>query len=111
LKSFKDVSPDVEAAALISDDGLIIASVLPQDLDETQVGAMSATLLSLGTRCATVLKRGKVGEVIVRGEKGYSILMDAGRGTLLLAVTNGDAKLGLITFDMRDAIAKIAQIL
>lgn len=111
LKAFKEVSPDVEAAALISDDGLIIASVLPHDLDETKVGGMSATILSLGTRCASVLKRGKVEEVIVRGDLGYSILLNAGKGTLLLAVTHPDAKLGLITFDMRDAIAKIAEIL
>lgn len=111
LKAFKEVSPDVEATALISDDGLIIASVLPHDLDETKVGGMSATILSLGTRCASVLKRGKVEEVIVRGDLGYSILLNAGKGTLLLAVTHPDAKLGLITFDMRDAIAKIAEIL
>lgn len=111
LKAFKDSCPDVEATALISDDGLMIASVLPHDLEEAKVGGMSATLLSLGTRCASVLNRGKVEEIIVRGDLGYSILINAGRGTMLLAVTHSDAKLGLITFDMRDAIEKIAQIL
>ncbi len=65
LQSFKDISPDVEAAALISDDGLVIASVLPQVLDESRVGGISSALLSLGVRCSSELKRGKVVEVIV----------------------------------------------
>lgn len=111
LQAFKDISPDVDAAAIISNDGLMIASVLPQGLDDVSVGGMSATLLSLGTRCVTALKRGKVEEVIVRGESGYAIMLNAGRDTMLLAVTNADAKLGLITFDMREAIKKIADIL
>ncbi len=111
LKAFKDESPDIEAAALISEDGLMIASVLPQDLDETRVGGMSATLLSLGTRSSAVLKRGELKEVIIRGGQGYAVLINAGRGTLLVAVTNENAKLGLVFFDMRDTIEKIAGIL
>jgi predicted regulator of Ras-like GTPase activity (Roadblock/LC7/MglB family)/type II secretory pathway predicted ATPase ExeA len=111
LKAFKDESPDIEAAALISEDGLMIASVLPQDLDETRVGGMSATLLSLGTRSSAVLKRGELKEVIIRGGQGYAVLINAGRGTLLVAVTNEHAKLGLVFFDMRDTIEKIAGIL
>ena len=111
LKSLRDLSPDIEAAAMISEDGLIIASALPQDLDETRVGGMSATLLSLGTRSSAVLKRGKVAEVIVRGEQGYTVLINAGRGTLLLTVTNENAKLGLVFFDMQEAIEKLAEIL
>jgi uncharacterized protein len=72
---------------------------------------MSATLLSLGTRSSAVLKRGKVAEVIVRGEQGYTVLINAGRGTLLLTVTNENAKLGLVFFDMQEAIEKLAEIL
>ena len=111
LKSLQTRSPDVEATALISDDGLMIASALPQELDDTRVGGMSATLLSLGTRAAHELKRGEVQEVIVRGESGYAVMVKAGRGVLLLVVANEDAKLGMIFFDMREAISAIKQIL
>ena len=38
LKALQNGSPDVEAVALISDDGLMVASALPQDLDEIRVG-------------------------------------------------------------------------
>ncbi len=111
LKYLQNRSPDVIAAALISDDGLTIASALPQGLDDTRVGGMSATLLSLGTRASQELHRGSVQEVIVRGEGGYAVLVKAVRGVLLLVVANEDAKLGMIYFDMREAIGAIKQIL
>ncbi len=111
LKALQNGSPDVEAVALISDDGLMVASALPQDLDEIRVGGMSATLLSLGTRSSAELRRGKVQEIIVRGEHGYTVMLNAGRGTLLLVVANENAKLGLIFFDMHEAIEKISEIL
>jgi predicted regulator of Ras-like GTPase activity (Roadblock/LC7/MglB family) len=98
LKTLQNESPGVEASALISEDGLMIASALPQDLDETRVAGMTATLLNLGTRAATELHRGDVQEVIVRGEHGYSVMISAGRGALLLVLTNENSKLGLIFF-------------
>ena len=111
LKALQNGSPDVEAVALISEDGLVVASALPQDLDEIRVGGMSATILSLGTRSSAELRRGKVEEIIVRGEQGYTVLLNAGQGTLLLVVANQNAKLGLILFDMRESIEKIVAIL
>lgn len=111
LRNLQSGSPDVEASALISEDGLMIASALPQDVDETRVAGMSATLLSLGTRAATELRRGEVHEVIVRGEQGYAVMLTAGRGVLLLTLANQNAKLGLIFFDMREAINQIKRIL
>ena len=111
LKYLQTRSPDVVAAALISDDGLPIATALPTEFDDTRVGGMSATLLSLGTRAALELQRGEVMEVIVRGEDGYAVMVKADRGVLLLVVANEEAKLGMIFFDMREAISAIKQIL
>lgn len=111
LRRLQNASPGVEAAAVISEDGLMIASALSQDLDEMRVAGMTATLLSLGTRAAGELRRGIVQEVIVRGDSGYAVMINAGRGALLLVLANEDAKLGLIFFDMRDAIERVRQIL
>ena len=111
LKNLQSESPGVEASALISEDGLMIASALSQDLDETRVAGMTATLLSLGTRAATELRRGDVKEVIVRGEQGYAVMIHAGRGAVLLVLASETTPLGLIFFDMREAIKNIKNIL
>ena len=74
LEELKGSSADVEASALISTDGLMIASALPQGMDEDRVGAMSAALLSLGDRAARELARGTLERVLLQGERGYVII-------------------------------------
>lgn len=111
LRSLQTASPDVEASALISEDGLMIASALPQHLDESRVAGMTATLLSLGTRASTELERGEVKEVLVRGDEGYAVMLAAKSGTLLLALATQQAKLGLIFLDMRRTVVDIDKVL
>ena len=111
LKTLQGSSPGVEASALISSDGLMIASALAKEMDETRVAAMTATLLNLGTRAATELRRGEVSEVIVRGDQGYAVMLSAGRGALLLVLATEATPLGLIFFDMREAVKGIKTVL
>ncbi len=111
LRKLQSDSPGLEASALISEDGLMIASALTPDLEETRVAGMTATLLNLGTRAAVELARGEVKEVIIRGDRGYAVMINAGRGALLLALANESAKLGLIFFDMHEAIRSLKKVL
>jgi predicted regulator of Ras-like GTPase activity (Roadblock/LC7/MglB family) len=111
LRKLQSDSPGIEASALISEDGLMIASALPQGMEEARVAGMTATLLNLGSRGAVELNRGGVQEIIVRGERGYAVLISAGRGALLLALTNESSKLGLVFFDMREAIRAVQKVL
>jgi predicted regulator of Ras-like GTPase activity (Roadblock/LC7/MglB family) len=113
LRKLQVDSPGIETSALISEDGLMIARAENgnMNMEEGRVAGMAATLLNLGTRAAMELSRGSVQEVIVRGENGYAVVLSAGRGTLLLAVTNEASKLGLIFFDMREAIRALQKVL
>lgn len=111
LRKLQVDSPGIEASALISEDGLMIASALPQSMEEARVAGMTATLLNLGSRGAVELNRGGVQEIIVRGEHGYAVLISAGRGALLLALTDENSKLGLVFFDMREAIRAVQRVL
>lgn len=58
LNDLNGSTADIEASALISTDGLMMASALPQGMDEDRVGAMTAALLSLGDRAAKELAVG-----------------------------------------------------
>ena len=111
LRTLQSGTPEVEAAAIISEDGLVIASALPQHIEEVRVAGMSATLLSLGTRAATELGRGSLEQVLIRGPKGYVVMVNAAPGTLLLVLTTAEAKLGLVFLDMKRAAAEIAKSL
>lgn len=111
LRSLQSGTPDIEASALISEDGLMIASALPQHVDEIRVAGMSSTLLSLGTRACMELDRGELKQVLIRGDHGFAVMVTAAQGTMLLALTTADAKLGLIFLDMARAVKEISKIL
>jgi predicted regulator of Ras-like GTPase activity (Roadblock/LC7/MglB family) len=111
LRTLQSGTPDIEASALISEDGLIIASALPQHIEELRVAGMSSTLLSLGTRAATELGRGSIEQVLIRGPSGYAVMVTAAQGTLLLVLATREAKLGLIFLDVGRAVEQIKKIL
>jgi predicted regulator of Ras-like GTPase activity (Roadblock/LC7/MglB family) len=111
LKELSGSTPDVEASAVVSSDGLIIASALPKDVEEDRVAAMSAAMLSLGERTSKELGRGILDQVFIKGEHGYVILMNAGTDAVLTAMVRQEAKLGLIFLDMKRAAAEIGKLI
>jgi uncharacterized protein len=111
LRDLQVSSSDIEAAAIVSVDGLSIASSLPQGVEEDRVSAMSAAMLSLGERIASELGRGMLDEVYVKGEKGYVILRAVGEEAVLTVLARQQAKLGLLFLDMRRAAEEFAAIL
>lgn len=111
LDDFIRSSPDVEAAAVVSFDGLPMASALPDSMEEDRVGAMSAALLSLGEQAALGLGRGQLNQVFVEGEHGFVFLMSAQDQAVLAAVARRSAKIGFMLFEMRRAAATIGDVL
>ena len=111
LRNLQTESPDIEASALISEDGLMIASALPQHIEEVRVAGMSATLVSLGSRAANELDLKGLNHVLIKGNEGYAVMVNAAEGTMLLCLTTSSAKLGLIFLDMSRAVAEIAKTL
>jgi predicted regulator of Ras-like GTPase activity (Roadblock/LC7/MglB family) len=104
-------SPEIEAAAVVSEDGLVIASALPERLDDGRVARMSATLLALGTRAAADLERGALEQVLIRGAKGTVVMVHAAPGTLLVVLTTPEAKLGPLHLDMKRTVSEMTKVL
>ncbi len=104
-------SAEVDAAAVVSLDGLVMSSVLPNTLEEDRLGAMSAALLSLGERTSEELGRGELAQVFVEGKSGYVFLMSAGEDAVLTALVRKGSKLGLVLYDVKGAAKKIADII
>ena len=111
LNELKSSSAEVEASALISTDGLMIASALPAGIDEDRVGAMSAALLSLGDRAGRELARGSIERVMVQGEKGYVFMSSSGTEAVLTILTKRNAKLGLVFLDMKRAAEALSKLI
>jgi predicted regulator of Ras-like GTPase activity (Roadblock/LC7/MglB family) len=110
LRDLQASSPDIEASAVVSVDGLIMASALPADVEEGRVSAMSAAMLSLGERIASELGRGALEQVYIRGTNGYVFLSAVGEEAVLTVLARKDAKLGLVFLDMRRAAEDLSKL-
>jgi uncharacterized protein len=111
LRNLQASSPDIEASAVVSVDGLTIASALPQGIEEDRVSAMSAAMLSLGERIASELGRGVLEQVYIKGENGYVMLMAVGEEAVLTVMARQQARLGLILLDMRRAVELLEKLI
>jgi len=110
LREMQAASPEIEASAVVSVDGLIMASALPAEVEEDRVSAMSAAMLSLGERISTELGRGSLEQVYIRGNSGYVILSAVGEEAVLTVLAREGAKLGLIFLEMRRAAEHLERV-
>ena len=110
LREMQAASPDIEASAVVSVDGLIMASALPADVEEDRVSAMSAAMLSLGERIASELGRGSLEQVYIRGNMGYVLVTAVGQEAVLTALARENAKLGLVFLEMRRAAEYLERV-
>lgn len=111
LRAMQTATPEIVASAVVSVDGLTMASALPKDVEEDRVSAMSAAMLSLGERIASELSRGELDQVYIHGDDGYVILSAIGQEAVLTALAQEQAKLGLVFLEMRRAADDLAEFI
>ena len=111
LSDLNGSSADIEASAVLSIDGLMMASMLPSGMDEDRVGAMSAAMLSLGDRTAEELARGALEQVLIKGARGYILMTHAGNEAVVTVLAKPNARLGLIFLDVKRAAENIGKII
>jgi predicted regulator of Ras-like GTPase activity (Roadblock/LC7/MglB family) len=110
LRSMQAAAPDIEASAVVSVDGLIMASALQQGVEEDRVSAMSAAMLSLGERISSELGRAGLEQVYIKGDKGSIVLTSVGTEAVLTVLGRQDSKVGLIFLEMRRAAEDIVKL-
>lgn len=111
LQEFVAMTSDVQGAALVTPDGLPLASSLPGQMDEERVSAMSAAMLSLGERICKELARGMIDRLFVEGNEGYGILTSCGEDAVFLVLANKAAKQGVLMLEIKRALGELKPLL
>ncbi|MEI7557153.1 roadblock/LC7 domain-containing protein [Candidatus Chlorohelix sp.] len=111
LRKLQAAAPEIEASAVVSLDGLIIASNLPDTVEPDRVSAMSAALLALSMRISGELNRGLLEQVFIRGLEGDILLMAVGEDAVLTVMSRREAKLGMVQYYMKRAARDIANVM
>lgn len=102
---------DLEAGAVVSRDGLLIAADLSQNVNSDSFAAMTATMLGAAETATSELRKGVPDRVIVEGKDGKIIATGAGFKALLVTMASSNANLGLILLEMGKASNKIKGLL
>jgi predicted regulator of Ras-like GTPase activity (Roadblock/LC7/MglB family) len=111
LRELNGKSTEMEASAVISRDGLSVASVLGEGVDPDRLGAMCAALLGLADTTAKELKRGQLKQVLLHGEQGVLLLVHIGSSHVLALASKPKINLGMVLMEARKTAQKLASIL
>ena len=111
LRDFERNVPHIEATAIISQDGLVIASRLPDQVEEDRVGAMGAAILSISTRSGAELDRGEMLRVLIEGTNGFLLIRSIGDIALLVVLVDKKVRLGMLFYECRRCVEQLSEIL
>ena len=96
---------------IVSKEGLLIDSRTPPDVDARIFSALCSTIMGAAEALRGQLNTGIVGQISVKTEKGTIVLMPAGSKPILTALTEPEAQLGLILFEMESRARTVNEIL
>ena len=74
LQNVKARIPDMVGLAIVTRDGLPIASSISTSVDEDRISAMTAASLNLAERVLMELGRGEMIELMMKGVNGFVII-------------------------------------
>jgi uncharacterized protein len=96
----------VNGSLVVGKDGLVIEREVASDIDSELVAAMSSAVFGTAERSAEEMKHNPLQQVMIEGERGKTLMIDAGEG-ILVVITDIKVNLGLIRIEMRRSAERV----
>ncbi|HEY2276862.1 MAG TPA: roadblock/LC7 domain-containing protein [Streptosporangiaceae bacterium] len=107
LQRIRERVAGVHGSLTATSDGLLIAHDL-SDREPTQIAALIATTLALGSRMTLSTGRGQFRETVTRGTDGYLAVYAAGRSSIVAVIGTPRLNVGMLQYQIREIIERIA---
>jgi predicted regulator of Ras-like GTPase activity (Roadblock/LC7/MglB family) len=107
LSRLNSISQEIEASAVMTRDGLTLASKIRDDVNPDRLGAMCASLLSLSDKTAKELSRGNLKQVLIEGDQGCVLIVHIGKHAVLAVVSKPSSNLGMVFVEARKVAKEI----
>ncbi|MDP7078609.1 MAG: roadblock/LC7 domain-containing protein [Candidatus Undinarchaeales archaeon] len=101
----------IDASAIVTTEGLLIASDIFKGTDPAVFAAMSATMMGAAETALIELRKGHVNRFIVETSTGRLIAIGAGSTAVLVVLTGPEAPLGTVLLEMGRSASRIQEIL
>ena len=112
LNEFSSRTTEALIALVTTKDGLSVASTRKDSIahEEDMLAVAAARILDMTVDINTHLNQGQIGRILIEGADRTTIVVSAGRDTMLMVVVPADAKLGLAMVSIRNTAKTIAQL-
>ncbi|HDJ66766.1 MAG TPA: hypothetical protein ENF33_03550 [Nitrososphaeria archaeon] len=110
LKKLSETNQDIVGAAIVSNEGFMLAGEVPKNMDEDLVSAVFIALKSIAQRASKQIELGNITQLIMLSENGGALICSGKRSSLILLM-RPNANLGLILIDVTNVIREIKDIL
>lgn len=108
LKQFIGTASSIQATAVMSRDGLLIASQLSEGVDGERLSAISASLLSLADRAVKDLNKGDLTQVLIFGTDGFVLMLKVGDKAVFSVVSKNNSRLGMLLHEAKKSAIILA---
>jgi hypothetical protein len=109
LRELKKVG-GVEASAVVSRDGILMASDIPDDVHGETFAIMSATMLGAAITANSELRKKLPDRIVVESTDGRTIVAGAGTKSLIVVSTRGGVEMPTVMKAIDTAAGKISEI-
>ena len=110
LRALRTSTPEILGAVVVNMEGIVIASLLPQEVDEELIGGMAASLLGVGERISADLMGSTMEQIYARSPKGYIVLQAVTSEAALVILVTREAKLGLIFLEVKRVSSELSRL-
>ena len=102
-------NPNIISAIVVSDDGLNVASGIPSTEDD-DIALIASDLMDMARNFSERLEQGRMNRILLEGEQRTTVVLSAGKRTVLVVSVPADEKLGLVTLAMRRTADQVTDI-
>ena len=100
----------IRAIAIVSRDGILIASDMPAEIHPETFAAMSAIMLGAAETAALEINMAGPDRIIVETDEGKLVVSGAGERMMLVVLADTHAGLGHVIVEMSRAVTRIKEI-
>ncbi|WP_424357823.1 roadblock/LC7 domain-containing protein [Methanocella sp. MCL-LM] len=100
----------IRALAVVSREGILVASEIPGDVHPETFAAMSAVMLSAAETAYLEIGQAMPDRLIVETDEGKLIITGAGERSMLVALADAKAGIGHLTVEMNRAVARLKEL-
>jgi predicted regulator of Ras-like GTPase activity (Roadblock/LC7/MglB family) len=101
----------VQGVAVVSTDGLPMASAVETKMGEAELAALASSMLSIGSTAMDNLKKGELDSIYVKCDKGYILLRYSGPLAVVIFITEENARLGPLLLELKRTAIRLEEML